>query len=258
VIPVDSDTEDQCSTLQYLQANPLISRYASFIYTTISHRPEKPRARGMFVLDKPITDPDYYRQAKRAVFAQLPWVDQSVNEPARLFYGSKDCGSLWLGNILPLVAVDQLIEAHRAMLEQERRQIPEIDPSRIMGDTPAERYAERVMQEEAAWLASRVEGTGERHRGLLIAAMKLESLRLADWLPMDIRESINPYALLMPATQSNGYWGKYGEKTVRQTIADGIGYAKPRPIPESWATTTTPKPRVWRVRGGHLKVEVVL
>jgi hypothetical protein len=185
-------------------------------------------------------------------------VDQSVTDPARLFYGSKDCGSLWLGNILPLVVVDELIETHCATLEQERGHIPEIDPSRIMGDTPAERYAQRVIQKEAAWLASRIEGTGKRHRSLLIAAMKLESLRLAEWLPTDIRESIDPYALLMPATQANGYWDKYGEKTVRQTISDGIGYAKPRPIPESWATIPTPKPRVWRVRGGHLKIEVVL
>ncbi len=48
---------------------------------------------------------------------------------------------------------------------------------------------------------------------------------------------------------------KYGEPVARQTIAYGIAYAQPRPQPASWDANG---PRVWRVRGGHLKVEVCL
>ena len=85
--------------------------------------------------------------------------------------------------------------------------------------------------------------------------MKLGSLGLSDWLPAETREGIDPHALLLPAAQTNGYIDKYGEWVARQTIADGIVYARSRPQPTSWNVSS---PRVWRVRGGHLKVEVSL
>ena len=74
---------------------------------------------------------------------------------------------------------------------------------------------------------------GERHKGLLISAMKLASLCLSAWLPADVRASIDPHALLLPAAQANGYVAKYGETTACHTISDGIAYALPRPNPES-------------------------
>ena len=68
---------------------------------------------------------------------------------------------------------------------------------------------------------------------LLISAMKLASLGLSDWLPAEIREDVDPQAVLLPAAEANGYVAKYGESAARQTIADGIAYARPRPNPES-------------------------
>ncbi|MCH8898039.1 MAG: hypothetical protein IIC33_07070, partial [Chloroflexi bacterium] len=91
----------------------------------------------------------------------------------------------------------------------------------------------------------RVEGTGERHKGLLISAMKLASVRLSDWLPTDIRDGIDPQALLLPAALANGYVAKYGESVARRTIADGMSFARPRPSPE-----TSSKPRL-RWSGGQ-------
>ena len=78
-----------------------------------------------------------------------------------------------------------------------------------------------------------MEGTGERHKGLLISAMKLASLGLSGWLAAETRDRIDPHALLLPAAQANGYVDKYGESAARQTIADGIAYARPRPNPDS-------------------------
>jgi hypothetical protein len=116
-----------------------------------------------------------------------------------------------------------------------------------MGNTPAEWYVNTAMQQETSWVASRVEGTGERHKGLLISAMKLASLRLCDWLPAELRDRINVPALLLPAAQANGYIAKYGESVARQTIADGIAYATPRPKP---STPDYTKPRL-RWSGGQ-------
>ena len=66
-----------------------------------------------------------------------------------------------------------MIEQHRSQLEAERphRDLPRLPSTQVLGTTPAERNVNTAMQQEAAWVASRVEGTGERHKGLLISAM---------------------------------------------------------------------------------------
>jgi hypothetical protein len=235
-IASDFDTGDAHSTLDYLLSQPLIAEHSTFLYTTLSHTPEHPKARAVFITDGPFSDAAHYRRAKRAVMAKLPWGDASVHDPARLFYGShpKQGQVHYLGNVLPLEVVGQLIEAQRAQLEaeQHRRELPQVPRGTLTGNTSAERYINTAIQQEGAWVASRVEGTGERHKGLLISAMKLASLRLCDWLPAELTDRINVPALLLPAAQANGYIAKYGESVARQTIADGIAYATPRPAPD--------------------------
>jgi hypothetical protein len=225
----------------------------------LSHAPEHPKARAVFITDEPFADATHYRRAKLALMERLPWGDVSVHDPARLFYGTHpERGQThFQGCILPHSLVDELIERYRADLEaqQKCRKLPTIPSSRVLGSTPADRYINAAVQSETVWLASQVEGTGERHKGLLVSAMKLASLRLSEWLPEEARSAIDPYALLLPAAGQNGYIAKYGEPVARRTIADGIAYATPRVQPESWNTA---RPRIWRVRGGHLQVEVSL
>jgi hypothetical protein len=220
-----------------LLGQPLIARHGSFLYTTLSHTCDHPKSRVVFITDAPIIDPDHYRRAKRAVMAQLPWGDASVHDPARLFYGShpEKGQAHYVGKVLPLEVVDHLIEAHRSELESEqpRRELRRVPAGVVMGNTPAERYVNTAIQQEAPWVANRVEGTGERHKGLLISAMKLSSLSLSEWLPVEVRTRIDPAAVLLPSAQANGYIAKYGESAARQTIADGIAYARARPKPDS-------------------------
>jgi hypothetical protein len=161
-----------------------------------------------------------------------------------------------LGHVLPLAVVDRLIEEHRAELEesQAQREMPKVDPARVLGRTSAERYVSAAVQAEAAWLAQQVEGTGERHKGLLISSMKLTSLRVSEWLPPDVRATIDPYAALLPGAVANGYVSKYGEDTARRTIADGIAYARPRSQPEFW---DSPRPQL-RWSGGQWVREVTV
>ena len=237
-IGLDFDNGDTRSSLDYLLKLPLIAQHASFVYTTLSHTPECPKARVVFVADVPFTDADYYRRAKRAVMAALPWGDAAVHDPSRFLYGTdpKHGATRYLGGQLPLTAIDDLIEQNRGHLddEQNRRHLPGITASQVLGRTPAERYVNTALQQEVAWLASRVEGTGERHQGLLLAALKLESLKRSEWLPAQVRGNIDPLGLLLPAVQRNGYVEKYGEEAARRTIADGVAYASPRPEPGSW------------------------
>ena len=236
-IALDFDTGDVQSSFEYLLEQPLIAKHGAFLYTTLSHKPDGPKCRVVFIIDAPITDPDQYRRAKRAVMAQLPWGDASVHDPARLFYGTnpKQGQTHYLGKMLTLAMINLLMEQHRSELEAEqpRRELPRIQASRIMGATPAERYVNTAIQQEAAWVTSRIEGTGERHKGLLISAMKLASLSLSEWLPPEARGGIDPHALLLPAAHANGYVSKYGKSAARQTISDGIAYARPRLSPDS-------------------------
>ena len=246
-IGLDFDNGDARSSLDYLLNVPLIAGHAAFVYTTLSHTPECPKARVVFVINVPFTDADYYRRAKRAVMAALPWGDASVHDPSRFFYGTnpKSGTTKHLGGLLSLETVDGLIKRHQKHLdlEQGARALPRIPASQVLGRTPAERYVNTALQQEVAWLASRVEGTGERHQGLLLAALKLGSLKQSEWLPAEVRNNIDPLDALLSAACQNGYVEKYGEATARRTIADGVAYARPRPEPASWNSRAAK--RIW-------------
>ena len=235
LVALDFDTEDERSSIDYLSRHPLVVDHASFLYTTLSHTPEHPKARVVFILETVVTDVELYRRLKRAVMARLLWGDASVHDPARMFYGSspRDGQTLFLGNYLLMAKLDDLMNQHRVEMEAEqpRRQLPKIPAGLVLGATPAERYVNTAKQQETTWVASRVEGTGDRHKGLLIASMKLSSLGLSEWLPADVRAGIDPIALLMPAAIANGYVDKYGEVAALNTISDGMAYASPRPNP---------------------------
>lgn len=236
-LELDFDSGDERSTPKYWQTNPIVAQYASFAYETLSSTSKNPRWRPVFVVDQPIDDPSYARKARLALISQFPWSDRSINDPSRFFFGGKrDGDSIFMGHVLPLGVVDELIKDHQTQLhdEQGRRELPRVPSSQVIGRTPADRYVNAAIQQEAAWLASRVEGTGERHKNLLLAALKLGSLAQSDWLPAEVRAKIDPVAALLPAAQRNGYVAKYGEGVARRTIADGVAYSEPRPRPGSW------------------------
>ena len=246
-IGLDFDNGDARSSLDYLLDVPLIAGHATFAYTTLSDTRECPKTRVVFVTDVPFTDAGDYRMANRAVMAALPWGDASVHDPSRFFYGTNpESGTTkYLGGLLSLETVDGLIEGHRDHLdlEQGARTLPRIPTSQVLGRTPAERYVNTALQQEVAWLTSRVEGTGERHQGLLLAALKLGSLKQSEWLPAEVRNNIDPLDALLSAACQNGYVEKYGEATARRTIADGVAYARQRPEPASWNSRAAK--RIW-------------
>ena len=113
------------------------------------------------------------------------------------------------------------------------RDLPPVSKHLVTETYGAERYVNTIILQEATWLASRSEGSGERHLGLLVAAIKLQSLKLSDWLHVEVRDRIDPVAILLPPASTKGYIAKYGEISARRTISDGMGYALPRLNPES-------------------------
>lgn len=105
----DFDTEDESSTLGTLQAHPFIAQYGAILHTTASHRPDAPRARALFLLERPICDPDQYREYAQAINWFFGTSDAQCFDPARVWFGAPGCEVRILGNALPLEALDELV-----------------------------------------------------------------------------------------------------------------------------------------------------
>jgi hypothetical protein len=122
---IDFDTEDQRSTLIALTRDPFIARHGAIVYTTPSHTPDKPRARAMFLLDTPIHQPANYTLAASALLWVFGAADRQCKDAVRFFYGGRPgaCEMEFLGNILRLDVVKDMIGRYQATGKQQRRRM---------------------------------------------------------------------------------------------------------------------------------------
>ena len=101
-IAVDLDTGDERSSFDYLLRLDLVQMYAGLIHTTPSHTPDRPRARVLFFLDRPICDPEAYRQATIFWLSLFEGADPVCKDPSRFFYGATGCDIWFSDNVLPV------------------------------------------------------------------------------------------------------------------------------------------------------------
>ena len=120
-LALDFDSEDEQSTIQVLEKDKFICKYASFIHTTISHKPEAPRARVIFTLDAPIMQAKNYALAAQSLLWLFGAADRQCKDPVRFFYGSPNCDFEFLGNTLPLDTVKKLIASYQDTGTHEKR-----------------------------------------------------------------------------------------------------------------------------------------
>ena len=120
-IGLDFDTEDKTSSIVELKKDKFISKHAAFIHTTMSHRPEAPRARVMFVLDRPIMHAKNYTLAATALLWLFGTADKSCKDSVRFWYGSRDCEMEYLGNVLPLSLIIKTIKNYQASGAAEKK-----------------------------------------------------------------------------------------------------------------------------------------
>ncbi|MHA6847039.1 plasmid replication protein, CyRepA1 family [Ralstonia syzygii] len=95
-------------TLSEALDTPYVQQYASFLYTTPSHTPEKHRFRIGFQLEQAITDVQKMRAAYQGAIRRFGG-DGSCKDACRLFFGSKGSNPIVLGNILPNAELDKMI-----------------------------------------------------------------------------------------------------------------------------------------------------
>lgn len=125
-IALDFDHEDRYSTIDFLKNDDFISKYGALIYTTMSHTPEKPRCRVLFLLDKPIYQATNYTNAVMALlwlFSGLTQPDRNCKDPCRNFFGSTNCEMEWLDNQLPIDLIKHLIEQYQASGNEQRKRV---------------------------------------------------------------------------------------------------------------------------------------
>ena len=142
-------------------------------------------------------------------------------------------------NHLPLSEVMRLVsDFDDARLvrtrEIERRQMPQVDASKLTGTTPDEQYVQSAIEQEIEYLATRVPDSGERYGSVRDAALKLESIRLSVWLSPEARSLINIEGIVLDGACRNGSLQHYGEEHLRKAILWGVTHAEPRPIPPDW------------------------
>jgi hypothetical protein len=109
---LDMDTDDERSSLATLSKDKFIQKYSAFIHTTISHTPEKPRARAIFLLDQPIMQAKNYSLAATALLWLFGTADRQCKDAVRFFYGSPKCEFEYFDQVLPLDVVRKLISQY--------------------------------------------------------------------------------------------------------------------------------------------------
>ena len=87
-LELDFDQGDETSSISFLKADPFIAQNATFLYSTISSTPERPKSRVVFVMENLITDAAIYRKARTALLHRYPKSDQTIKDSARFLYGS--------------------------------------------------------------------------------------------------------------------------------------------------------------------------
>lgn len=90
------------TTLIDLLSDQVIQDHAGLLHTTPSHTPEKPRARVIFFLDRPIYNREKYTLLVRSIVDYFDVADQKCKDPCRFFFGAVNCDVRLLHNILTL------------------------------------------------------------------------------------------------------------------------------------------------------------
>jgi hypothetical protein len=126
-IGLDFDIGDERSSLQYLSKDKFVTKHGAFAHTTISHAPEYPRSRVIFLLDTPIYQATNYALAASALLWLFGTADRQCKDPVRFFYGSPECDFEYYSNILPLDTLKKLIKSYQETGANEFRKMTRPD-----------------------------------------------------------------------------------------------------------------------------------
>lgn len=108
-LAVDMDTGDERSGIRNLANQDFVMGFAAMIHTTPSHTESKPRARVIFLLDRPIVNAGAYSTAAKFL-SKILGGDKVATDPSRFYYGNKQATVEMVRGKLP---VDYLYTLYR-------------------------------------------------------------------------------------------------------------------------------------------------
>lgn len=176
IVALDLDS----ASMQTAKQKPDIANHALILHETPSHTTEKPKARVIFILDRPIPRLDAWRKAQAAVlhkFADLK-PDTSCHDGARFFYGSTGDYIIQAGNRLSIGTLAEWIKEHEA---HEATQL-EVGPGQsVKADKQdkASKYAEKAYQNQLDKLKAATEG--ERNKTLIAVMLSVFEMARGAW-----------------------------------------------------------------------------
>lgn len=144
---VDFDTEDTRSEIPTLLKDPFVSKYASLIYTTPSHTIATPRARVVFLLDKPIQQAKNYALAAAALLWLFSAADRQCKDPVRFFYGAGPGADMEvLPGVLPLEIIKDMIRRYQQTGQRQKQRA-----ENYQGETADEREVQNALKHINPW-----------------------------------------------------------------------------------------------------------
>lgn len=226
-IGLDFDTEDNASRIDTLLGDLFIWRYASILQPTWSHTEDAPRARVIFLLEKPIYDQAEYTQLATALLWHYGKADPSCKDPCRLFFGGRG-EPVVIDNMLPTaVAYNQILFPYLQHLEDEAA----AHTRRVVSTTKAcdvsQSQADRLYQAAIDRVINAP--SGERHYTLWKSVRLVAGYASGGVLQVSDSQIMDDFLV---AQSTNGSIEKYGEKDSSRTIGDAIGNGRLQPITE--------------------------
>lgn len=107
---------DPGAALDRLEALPFFAAYCTFAYTTMSHTPEQPRSRAVFLLERPIANSERWQYVARAVSEMfIPASDPASWDLSRSFLGNPNGDLRLYGNWLPHTIAEMLADTRQTM-----------------------------------------------------------------------------------------------------------------------------------------------
>jgi hypothetical protein len=134
--------------------DPFVKKYATFLHTTPSHTPEAPRARCVFLLNDPIYSKEQYAELAEALVWKFQMADGACKDPARFFYGAKDCDTMWLGNSLDHAGMDEILVPYREHVAEENARLLHLAKTAVIIDSA--RVPDITLQRHSDALLKRV------------------------------------------------------------------------------------------------------
>lgn len=150
-LALDFDAGNETSDYRKVAEDEFIKRYAAFVHTTASHTEEAPRCRAVFLLDRPVRDPEEYgHMAAGLIWRYQMTADRKCSDPVRVFFGAENCEYVWLGNVLPQRVARATMAQMQGEMKEQRRQRP-TPPPMVATDPLAEKMVADALRHLPTW-----------------------------------------------------------------------------------------------------------